>query len=402
MKKNSNYFKCNFFIMFFVAFLIILINNVYAISMNQMSQESRTIIFEPNLEKEFSVYVFNSERIESIIYPGILAEYVELIDNNQYGPPREIKMRLKLPATLEPGTYEVMFGGREYKTVGGTVGGLAAVASRVTILSLYQGKYPQFSVSADDIGIGETTNITVSIENYGYDDIQYAYAIIQIYDPENSLVATLNTNAVNVPSKKKQLKSSIATAQFISKNYNLRPGIYTIKAKLIYDNSELPEEKNLTFRIGTLTVNIIDWNKIIYANVTNKFIIKIESDWAGEIKDVYAKVYTIDGTLKSPNLDIQKFQTAELETYWDVKKTPLGNQTITIEVFYEKKSSKKEIIVEVVPPIGPGVEKPAQISVLTIGIIVLAILIAINIYLFLFRKKENKEDNNIKPPYIPK
>ncbi|MEM4711262.1 MAG: hypothetical protein QXL18_04930 [Candidatus Woesearchaeota archaeon] len=399
MKKNSNYFK---YALIFNVFLMILIIDVYAISMNQMPQESRIIIFEPNLEKEFSVYVFNSERIESIIYPGTLAEYVELIDNDQYGPPREIKMRLKLPATLEPGTYEVMFGGREYKNVEGTVGGLAAVASRVTILSLYEGKYPQFSVSANDIGIGETTNITISIENYGYEDIQYAYSIIQVYDPENNLVATLNTNAVNVPSKKKSLQPSISTAQFISKNYNLRPGIYTIKAKLIYDNSELPEEKTITFRVGTLTVNIVDWNKIIYSNVTNKFIIKIESDWAGEIKDVYAKVYTMDGTLKSPNLDIQKFETAELETYWDVKKTPLGNQTVTIEVFYEKKSTKKEVIVEVVPPIGPGVEKPTQISVLTIGIIVLVVLIVINIYLFLFRKKESKENNNIKPPYMPK
>ncbi|GIU70272.1 MAG: hypothetical protein KatS3mg002_1508 [Candidatus Woesearchaeota archaeon] len=306
-------------------------------------------------------------------------------------------MRLSLPESLTPGVYEVLFGGREYKEVGGTVGGLAAVASRVTVISLYDGVYPSFSIIANDIGLGEKTNITATIENFGTDTINGAYVNFEIYDPEDNLITTLKSNNVIVPSKKETLNPVIAYATFDSSKFEIRPGFYKVLATLNYDGKVSSEKKEATFRIGTLNVFIKDWTNKIYHNVTNKFIIRIESDWSGLINDVYAKIYTPDGTLKTPNLDLNKFQSANLESYWEVKKTGLGNQTITIEVFYSGTSVKKDVIVEVVPPIGPGVEKPSNIYSLNILIIVLLILIISNIYFFVLRNKK-KDNQQINPP----
>ena len=390
---------------FFLLFIILFSVNVLAISMNQMPIEERTLIFEPYLEKEFVVYVFNSEKIESILYAGELEPYATLIDSNQYGPPREIRMRLSLPESLNPGTYEVQFGGREYYDVGGTVGGLAAVASRVTILSLYPGTYPRFLLNSYDIGLGEKMNLTVSIENFGMEDIRGAYASIDIYDPEGVLVTTLKTNNVKVPSKKNILHPVITQATFDSSKFNIKPGFYKAVATLSYDGKILPEKMESTFRLGTLKVKVVDWTKTIYANVTNKLILTIESDWSGKINDVYARISTPDGVLKTPDLDVDKFQTAQLEAYWEVKKTGLGNQTITIELFYAGLSDVTKAVVEVVPPIGPGVEKPSTFSPILIGMIILALLITVNLYFFVFKKNnksesENSDDRNIQPPKI--
>jgi len=386
-------------IIFFLLF-IFFSTNALAISMNQMAVEDRIVIFEPYLEKDFSVFVFNSEKVESIMYPGGLEPYATIIDDNQYGPPREIKMRLSLPETLSPGSYDVLFGGREYYNVGGTVGGIAAVASRVTVLSLYDGLYPKFSVAATDIGLGERMNITVTIENFGTQDIGGAYASIDIYDPDNNLVTTLKTNNVAVPSKKNSLQPTIVQATFDSSKFDLLPGFYKAVGTLSYDGQTLPDKSEAAFRLGTLTVTIKDWTRTIYANVTNKFVVTIESDWSGRIDDVYARVSTPDGILKTPNLDVDKFQTTQLETYWEVKKTELGNQTISIELFYAGISIIKQVIVEVTPPIGPGVEKPSSISIspTLIGITVLALLIAINIYFFVFKRNKNENNQRSNPP----
>lgn len=394
---------------FFLLFILISSIPTLAISMNQMRLEDRTVIFEPYLEKEFVVYVFNFDKIESIMYAGELAPYATLIDPNPYGPPREIRMRLSLPESLPPGVYTVQFGGKEYYDVGGTVGGLAAVASRVTVLSLHPGVYPEFSLNSYDIGIGQKMNLTVNIENFGEQDIQGAYATIDIYDSNDTLITTIKTNNVAVPSKKKSLNIVSAQAIFDSSKFDLKPGFYKAVATLSYDGQTMPEKKESTFRLGTLKVSITDWTKIIYANVTNKFIIHIESDWSGVIDDVYAKVFTPDGILKTPNLDIDKFQKTQLETYWELKKTGLGNQTISIELFYSGLSTLETVVVEVVPPIGPGVEKPQIITPLMVWIAILVFLILINIYLFVFKKKDytvtnsrknSNSDEKIRPPKL--
>lgn len=380
------------FLLFFI-----LPSSVVAISMSQMSIDERVIVFEPYLEREFGVSVYNSERIESVIYPGGLEPYATLIDDNQYGGPREIRMRLSLPETLEPGIYEVIFGGKEYHVSGGTVGGLAAVVTRIKILSLHDGVYPEFSFGVDDIGKGEKMNISVTIENYGTQDIQNAYADINIYDLNNNLVTTIKTNNVGVPSKKTSMQSVIAYATFDSSKFDLQPGFYNVTAELNYDGQTLPDKKEAKFRLGNLEVFIVDWTKIIYANVTNKFLVTIESDWSGSIEDVYARVYVPDQTLKTPNLDLSKFQTATLETYWEAKKLELKNYTITIEIFYAGISTKKDVQVEVVAPIEPVEERPFRIPAMTIGVIVLILLIAINVYFFVFKrgKDSNKGNGNV-------
>ena len=58
------------------------------------------------------------------------------------------------------------------------------------------------------------------------------------------------------------------------------------------------------------------------------------------------------------------------------------------------------MIVEVTPPIGPGVEKPSSISIspTLIGITVLALLIAINIYFFVFKRNKNENNQRSNPP----
>lgn len=352
--------------------------------MSQMPAEARLIVFEPNIEKTFEVFVFNSDRVESFVYPGPLEPYVTLIDDNPLGPPRNIALKISFPEYIEPGRYEIMFGGKEYKADEGTVSGTAAVASRITILSLFPGKYPEFSISAYDFPNGEKMNFSINVENFGTEDILSAYANIDIYDSENNFITTIKSTEGIVYNKKTDMKSTLLYAEFDSSQFNLKPGFFKGVATLYYDGLEYPEKKEASFRLGTLNVYIQDWTKQIYSNVTNKFVINIESDWSGTIDNVYARIQTPNGVIKTPNLDLNKFQTATLETYWEAKKLEIGNHTVTIEVFYASTSTKKDVVVEALAPVGPVEESPGDIPYLMIGgVLVLILLIAFNIYFFI-------------------
>ena len=376
----------------------------------------KVIPFEPNKEIDLKLSVFDSSKIH-ISVEGDLAPYASLLDGDPDGGPRTVVIQLKFPDYLEPGDHTLYLVASETSgPEGATVGGLASVRAGIRVFALYPAKHPLLQdVVVKDLNLNEKTEVGISVINYGEDVIDDAYGKMNIYDENNTLIATLKTDSSSLSS----YQSLIMTATLDGAVYNLTPGIYRVNGSLIYDGVEYPTTLENTFRVGTMNVSVIDSTKEVFVNSTNKYKIVIESDWAGTIENVYAKITMPNGqVLKTPNVDLTspgngRKGAAELETYWETEGLNPGTYDAEITVYYNGQTVTQNVKVDVIEGVAPKIDKPKETnSAVLIGIIVAVVIVLFTgLYFLVFRKKGNDHegqrfsneprktnDNEIRPP----
>jgi len=388
---------------------------VLSVGIGQFFSEKITP-FEPNGETELKLSVFDSANIH-VSLEGDLVPYASLIDGNPDGGPRTVTIKLKFPEYLEPGDHTIYLVATEATGGEGTVGGLASVRAGIKVFALYPAKHPLLkSIIVRDLNLNEKAEIGISVINYGEDLIDKAYGKIKIYDKENILVAALETDSASIDS----YQTVSMTTTLDGALYNLTPGIYRVNGSLIYDGIEYLTSMESTFRVGQMNVNVIDSTKEVIINSTNKYKIVIESDWAGTIDNVYAKISMPNGkVIKTPNVDLispgsGRKGAAELETYWETEGLNVGTYDAEITVYYNGQTFTKTVKVNVIEGVAPEIEKPKGMSsTVLISIIVAVVLILFIVLYFLVFKKGSREgsqrpsgesrktnDNDIRPPSI--
>ncbi len=330
---------------------------------------------------------------------------------------RNIIIRIKFPEYLEPGNHILYLVATEATESTATLGGIASVRSGINVFALYPSKHPIFQgVTANDFNINEKGNIYLNVINHGEDAIENAHGTITIYNQEGIQVAVIQTESKSISS----FEEVKIPATLDSLAYNLTPGKYTANASLIYDGVLYPSTMLGVFRIGQMNVDLIDSTKEVYINSTNKYILTIESDWAGNINDVYARITTPNGkSLKTPNVDLVspgggRKAAAQIETYWETEGLAIGTYDVDITLYYQGLSTTKRIKVNIIEGKAPIIEKPKETnSVMVYAIIILSIIIILVVgYVFMVKKGNNKTNNNdhsteknnettdIKPPSI--
>lgn len=404
---------------FFILFILIISSSiVYGVGIGEFKNK-KLIQFEPGKEEELRFQLFDSPRIRASL-EGDLAEYCTLVDPSPDGGSRTISIRLKLPEYLEPGEHKVYLVATEASESGATLGGIASVRSGITVFALYPAKHPIFkSVSTTDFNINEKGNLGLNVINYGEDTIENLYGTITIYDGEGNEITVLKTESKSVNS----FEEVISTATLDSSIYNLTPGKYTAKGNIIYDDVKYPDTLEATFRIGQMKVDIIDSTKEVFINSTNKYIITIESDWAGNINDVYARITTPNGkSLKTPNVDMispgnGRKAAAQIETYWETNGLTTGSYDMDITLYYQGLTTNKIVKVDIIEGKAPEIEKPKSLELNITYILIASIIIVIFVvaYFFIFRKgtdkvqsdnvsrqeePTNSNDDEIKPPSL--
>lgn len=374
----------------------------------------RIIPFVPNTETELKLSVFDSAHIH-VALEGDLAQYSSIVDADPDGGPRTITIRLTFPEYLEPGDHTLYLVASETSAAEGTVGGLASVRAGIKAFALYPAKHPLLeSIIANDINVNDKTEVGISTINYGEDLIDSAHGIIKIYNEENTLVATLDTDSSSVES----YQTVSMTTTLDGAEYNLTPGTYRVNASLVYDGVEYPTSMESTFRVGQMNVNVVDSTNDVFVNSTNKYKLTIESDWAGTIKDVYAKISMPNGkVLKTPNVDLTsegngRKGAAELETYWETEGLSVGTYNADITVYYSGQTITKTVKVNVIEGTAPEIAKPKEMnSTMLISIIIaIAVILFTGLYFLVFRKNGQEsnqrsrseprktDDNEIRPP----
>ena len=410
-----------FLLLFLSTLFIFIAQPVLGVGIGKYTNQ-QSILFQPGLQKTYSFYVYDDSAIHCSI-EGDLAEYATIKDPNPNGGPRNVEVVLTLPDYLEPGSHTLYIVATQASSNGeATVGGVASVRTGVNVFALYPGKYPVFtSTNANDLNLNEKTTITIGLSNNGEETIDNANGIIIVYDQNNNTIAILHTNSVSVGPFETQSLSTVLDATL----YNLSVGTYRAVGNLTCDGINVNYTTETNFIVGTLNVDIVDTTPEVIVNATNKYYINLESDWSGDIDNVYAKITMPDGkVIKTPNVDMIKATQgskpqAQIEAYLETAGLNTGSYDIDVTLYYKGLSKSNKIKLNVINGKAPLIEKPKIISPMTIFIALgIIVIIFITLYFLVFKhgggnaSSSNKNsatnnteirqpsDNSIRPPSL--
>ncbi len=381
----------NPFLIFGIFCIIALVlPNVSAIGITPPKYE---INFEPRLEKSFTfgilytpgktVEVSVGEEYRDEYKKADLSSYVRfdktevLIGSDGMG---HVTVTLNFPEKINPpGRQRSLITATEPKPEGGGIGGIAAINGVIYINVPYPGKYLETELSSENIEINQPAELIIKMTSRGKEMIKKVSTIIEIYDANGNLVDTLIPKSLTsiVTNDKRELKTTWDTT-------GVGEGVYTWKAKINYDGNII--EKERSFKIGSLSIRILNFTKQFSQGRISVFDLEIQSIWNAVIKDVYAYINILKGTktittIKTPNYDISGWQVKNITAYLDAANLEIGSYPVEIVLHYENKTTTETGIIEVLE--GVELEKPSPAAKTPVEKIIIAVMVGLLIVIII-------------------
>jgi hypothetical protein len=338
--------------------------------------------FEPGKELSY-VYTLTTTISDTIDYEFFVNGPEGLEDIVTFNPPSlneigpadspQFEVNIKLPDELgPPGQHIVKFGVVE--GIEGKDGMFARTAVQIPIIIrvLYPGKYAKASLTASDVSEGDPVPFLVNVENWGTENIARASATIEVYDVDGRHVTTLFTD------EKPVLSASSAQLTATMNMPGLDPGEYYAEALVNWDGGTL--DASDTFRIGTVSVKILEYTKSFRKDEISPFDIMVESEWNNMLNDVYATVaidFDNGVELQTPTTSLQAWEQKALRTYWDTSDVPVGEYNARLTVYYEGDKKAESIMIRVSDASGARGRDVLGIDNYSLLLLVIAILIAL-------------------------
>jgi hypothetical protein len=387
--------------------MILLISKVYALG---VSPGRRTIDFEPELSKEITIKVVNTQhkKFKAEIYTkGDLGQYIKLeknkIEFKENELEKEVKYTINLPKKLKYGLNKgeiIIREIPEQKAGKIKIGTLVAVASQIHVNVPYPGKFLKAGMKIVANNLGDDVLFYIPIHNLGSEDINNVVADITIFDPESNEIAKVSSDSKSLKSKQ---RTELTT---MIKNFNFGYGVYNAKAIVNYDGITTKVNKMFIitgFWLIPLDVSVDNFK----LGEINKINILVENIGNIKIKNAFSRLVLNDefndniADIKSISTDIAAKSKKEMEAYWDTKDIDEGSYDGKLVLSYEDKSSEKPVVTEItqdemkVDIIGATgyvvrdtKKGPDGFSKFKIIIFLLVLFdIILILYLFVFRKK---------------
>ena len=333
----------------FIVLLVLSSQGVYSLG---LAPARKIIEFEPEYEGEFEMKIYNSayKDIKVLIYvEGNLEDRIELDQTELiFSSDEEYKTvgyKITLPKKLDlPGEHINNIVIREVPidsdSEGAVIGSSVAVVHQVVVKVPYPGTYAVAELRILESRSLDKVDFVASVSNLGSDKIDAAKGLIDIYDSNNRLVVSLETNLDSVNSE--QTKGLSA-----SWDENVELGKYLAKLTLTYDGQVAEDQRE--FYVGKLFVDIID---IVVEGFRlgeiAKFVILVENQWPEQINDVYTEfVFSKLGQevaiVKSASETIDALFTGELIAYWDTVGVEEGMYDTVINLYYNDQKIEKDM-----------------------------------------------------------
>jgi hypothetical protein len=358
-------------------------SSVFAVG---LSNGDTAINFKPNLEVVIPFLVVNVKdgttvRLSAL---GELKDYVTLSEMDSSG---HFNATVNLPDKIEtPGTHTILIRAEEIpNTTQGTVSAVTAAQVPILIKVPYPGSYMEMRFDVSDAKVGEPVDFLVSVTNLGEKDA-IAKGIIEIYNPDNEKIATVNT-------EEKTIETTKIEKLYASWEANgIKEGEYRAVATVTYEGTSIKAEK--TFKIGMLAISIIDCTKEFQKDSISPINIEIESGWNDKILDVYAEITITDSnkirvaSLKTPNTDINPWERKTISTYWNASGINTDTYDANITLRYAGKITEEIFKMRIeeknegTPSITGGMLESIHDSVSTYVIIIICIVTVIAFYLY--------------------
>jgi len=333
--------------------------------------------FEPNLNANYEGLVTNNvgEDIRVMMkVKGELAEYVTFGQEYMEIPEGQVSIftfNIKLPETIKPGINVINIGAEDVTDSkgGGMINSKTAAFFPFKIRVPYPGKYIESSFSVPNIEENQTAVFNIDIVSRGKETIRNIDGIIEIFDGEDKIdVLSVGPLSDVVPGESETMK-----AEWDSTGHAI--GNYRAKAKIDYDDEEL--EMITSFNIGSLLLEIIDYTREVYKNEINQFDIDIQSYWNDAIEGVYGQITVDDQKIETLKIRVEGWGKPKLIAYLDTTNLELGEQDADMKVYYGDKISREMGKVTVLPEREKIIEKPSNISPITVLLVAIIMLLIV-------------------------
>ncbi|MBI2044674.1 hypothetical protein HYT23_01310 [Candidatus Pacearchaeota archaeon] len=364
-------------ILFFGALLFFFIANVGALGLSPAGVD---INFEPGYEQTIDYLVFGvgSRGVEAYV-GGDLEQYATLSKTKLTQGDDRFSVTIKLPQEIgEPGRHIIYVGVKQLvdEELASTVGTSVAVNGAIFIHVPYPGRYLDIGIlKSGDANVGEPILFSVSLINQGTENLVISPKI-NILDNFGADKNELDFTSREILSQEKlELKKTFDTA-----GYN--PGTYKAIASVDYG---IVAKDEISFRIGSLSVNILNYTNIFYIKKLQKFEIWVASGWNNNLDGVSAIV-----SIKNGSNEITSFETTstiltpweekKIEGYFDGSLFKPGTYDAEIKVRYygreQGETTTKEVKIEFI--------KPKSIILWLViggaGILIIIVLILIKVF----------------------
>ena len=241
-----------------------------------------------------------------------------------------------------PGEYFVGLTIRESvsgQTVG--IGATVAVSKQIKFKVYSFEKDIQPSLSAYNINAGGNVTLTLGVQNVGYPDIETVQGKIIVYN------ATQEKVAGPFITEEKPLKGLDSVSFIQVFDAHAQPvGSYSAQAVVTYDGKQ--KMVNNTFLIGNMDVLVKNYTTKVEQGFS-EFVVRIASNWAYPLKNVYAQLLIGDKELlQTPGMNLEPWQEGELKAIMKVDLEP-GTYTGILKIFFEGASKELPITLTVRP-----------------------------------------------------
>lgn len=396
----------NFLVIILVCLCLVLtLQNVLAIG---ITPGRTTLDFEPNLQKQVSFSITNSEHKDmnvKLYVKGELKDKITLDQEEVYfssqDDSKSFLYAVNLPESFDrPGLHVAEIVALEVpkeEGIDGTVvGATVAVITQLYVYVPYPGKYLEAELNILETNSGHTTTFLVPLTNRGKENIENAKAIIQIYSNDNELIDEVDTGSIRVlVGERKELIGNW--------DADVEEGLYKAKVILTYDGEEKILEKEFSVGEAKLEIELITVKDFRLGEIA-KFNILVNNKWGEEIKDVSVNMLVFGderdtiADFKSPNYDISATSKMEMIAYWDTEGVQKGLYDGKLILRYGENKNEKNVQVkisdyslEVIGVTGRVIVKgEGGYNLTNILIIVIVLLVLANLVWFLIVKRLKK------------
>lgn len=339
--------------------------------------------FQPGLEQKLDFSVLNSYEdlpfdVEVYI-DGELSQYIDFEGVNATLPPggeKKFSTNLKLPDSFDrPGNHTANIIAMQSSVISGDSGGsnlgaLVAVKSRILVLVPYDGPYLDALFHSSDRAVGEKVPFSIFVRSLGTAPIPDLRGEITISDFNGDFIDVLTfEDSLEINQEKEIFVWWDSTGQ--------SAGLYVADLTLRYDDEVY--EANTDFKLGSLFIDILEFDKSIPAGKINKYPVTVLSTWNDHINNVYVQLlvdYHGDSKVsKSESFSIGPWENKTVLMFVDSTDIEIGEYLSTLSVFYENSHTDVDFNLKVV-------EDENIIIYIAVGVILILMILFV-----LFRRK---------------
>ncbi len=354
-----------------------------------VSPASEILSFQPNTTLEVEFSVINSEHSSFEATLSAAGEFSDIIffekptitiDSNTERT--LFKAIFKFPSEMQPGIHKSFIKITPVVQGPGEDMFAAYVAPQIPI-SLripYPGKYADIRLVVLNVDEGTPVPMFVEFDNMGSEKILRAGANIEVYSPNNRLLASLSAPEISV--EKDSLGKTRAEPSPI-----LRKGAYVAVVNAYYD--EFAKNFTMNFSVGEPLIKVRELlTKKLGTNQINKLTFKAHNEWNAElVSQGFIEIRGIKSEM--PLFAIGPDEEKEIGGFLDTTGFEPGEYNLTLTLAYDVVIRTDTFHVVIAEEI---IKKPG-ISALVIILIVLIVAILILVILIIKRTKRAREGN---------